>query len=81
MCGKSDQPIRTDERAHGRDRQEAIARMRRVLEMTVVDGIKTSIPMHLKILADKDFVAGKLSTHFMERFASRPGAGRFAEAV
>jgi acetyl-CoA carboxylase biotin carboxylase subunit len=66
---------------HGRDRQEAIARMRRVLEMTVVDGIKTSIPMHLKILADKDFIAGKLSTHFMERFASRPGSGRFAEAV
>jgi acetyl-CoA carboxylase biotin carboxylase subunit len=66
---------------HGRDRQEAIARMRRVLEMTVVDGIKTSIPMHLKILADKDFISGKLSTHFMERFASRPGSGRFAEAV
>jgi len=66
---------------HGRDRQEAIARMRRVLEMTVVDGIKTSIPMHLKILADKDFIAGKLSTHFMERFASRPASSRFAEAV
>jgi len=66
---------------HGRDRQEAIARMRRTLEMTVVDGIKTSIPMHLKILADKDFIAGKLSTHFMERFASRPASGRFAEAV
>jgi acetyl-CoA carboxylase, biotin carboxylase subunit len=67
---------------HGRDRQEAIARMRRTLEMTVVDGIKTSIPMHLKILADKDFVAGKLSTSFMERFAVRPASGnRFAEAV
>jgi acetyl-CoA carboxylase biotin carboxylase subunit len=35
---------------HGRDRQEAIARMRRTLEMTVIDGIKTSIPLHLKIL-------------------------------
>src|SRR6187399_1776982 len=34
---------------HGRDRQEAIARMRRVLEMTVVEGIKTSVPLHLKI--------------------------------
>ncbi len=67
---------------HGRDRQEAIARMRRTLEMTVVDGIKTSIPMHLKILADKDFAAGKLSTAFMERFATRPASGnRFAEAV
>ena len=36
---------------YGRDRTEAIARMRRTLEMTVVDGIKTSIPLHLKILA------------------------------
>src|SRR2546423_4508454 len=65
---------------HGRDRQEAIPRMRRVVEMTVVDGMKTSIPLHLKILADKDFIAGKLSTHFMERFATRPGSGRLAEA-
>jgi acetyl-CoA carboxylase biotin carboxylase subunit len=67
---------------HGRDRQEAIARMRRTLEMTVVEGIKTSIPMHLKILADKDFNAGKLSTSFMERYAARPSSGgHFAEAV
>jgi acetyl-CoA carboxylase biotin carboxylase subunit len=53
---------------HGRDRREAIDRMRRTLEMTVVEGIKTSIPLHLKILSDPDFVAGKLSTSFMERF-------------
>ena len=36
--------------------------MRRTLEMTVIEGIKTSIPLHLKILADPDFVAGRLST-------------------
>lgn len=68
---------------HGRDRAEAIARMRRVLEMTVIEGIKTSIPMHLKILDDADFVAGRLSTSFMERFLARPrtAGGRFAEAV
>jgi acetyl-CoA carboxylase biotin carboxylase subunit len=53
---------------HGRDRQEAIARMRRTLEMTVIEGIKTSIPLHLKILSDPDFIAGRLSTHFMERY-------------
>ncbi len=40
---------------HGRDRQEAIARMRRTLEMTVIEGIKTSIPMHLRILSDAGF--------------------------
>ncbi|HZP48749.1 MAG TPA: acetyl-CoA carboxylase biotin carboxylase subunit [Vicinamibacterales bacterium] len=68
---------------HGRDRQEAIARMRRTLEMTVVEGIKTTIPLHLKILQEADFVAGKLSTSFMERFlAKRPASGgRLAEAV
>ena len=45
---------------HGRDRQEAIARMRRVLEMTVIEGIKTSVPLHLKILNEADFQAGRL---------------------
>ncbi len=53
---------------HGRDRQEAIARMKRTLEMSVVEGIRTSIPLHLRILSDPDFVAGRMSTHFMERF-------------
>ncbi|MGE3508159.1 MAG: acetyl-CoA carboxylase biotin carboxylase subunit [Vicinamibacterales bacterium] len=68
---------------HGRDRSEAIARMRRVLEMTVIEGIKTSIPMHLRILDDADFAAGRLSTSFMERYLARPRASgsRLAEAV
>jgi acetyl-CoA carboxylase, biotin carboxylase subunit len=68
---------------HGRDRQEAIARMRRTLEMTVIDGIKTSIPLHLKILADPDFVAGRLSTSFMERYVveKKPAAGKLAESA
>ena len=67
---------------HGRDRTEAIARMRRVLDMTVIEGIKTTIPLHLRILNDPDFVAGRLSTSFMERFQQRPRTGgRFAEAV
>src|SRR4029079_1778820 len=68
---------------HGRDRQEAIARMRRTLEMTVIEGIKTSIPMHLKILSDPDFIAGRLSTGFMDRFVveKKNGANGLAEAV
>jgi acetyl-CoA carboxylase, biotin carboxylase subunit len=52
---------------HGRDRAEAIARMRRALEMFVVEGIRTSIPLHQCILADPDFKAGRLDTHFLER--------------
>jgi acetyl-CoA carboxylase biotin carboxylase subunit len=69
---------------HGRDRQEAIARMRRTLEMTVIEGIRTSIPLHLKIINDPDFQAGRLGTSFMERFMAgqkKPGDGRLAEAV
>jgi acetyl-CoA carboxylase biotin carboxylase subunit len=68
--------------AHGRDRNEAVARMKRTLEMTVIEGIKTNIPMHLRILADPDFLAGRLSTSFMERFLAQPRPnGRLAEAV
>ncbi len=66
---------------HGRDRQEAIARMRRTLEMTVIEGIKTSIPLHLHILNDPDFQAGNVSTAFMEQFLARRSKGRLAEAV
>jgi acetyl-CoA carboxylase biotin carboxylase subunit len=68
---------------YGRDRQEAIARMRRTLEMTVIEGIKTTIPLHLKILAEPDFQAGRLSTSFMERFQAPGGGkgGRLREAV
>jgi acetyl-CoA carboxylase biotin carboxylase subunit len=67
---------------HGRDRQEAIARMRRTLEMTVVEGIKTTVPVQLKIINDPDFIAGKLSTSFMERFApSTKASSSLAESA
>ncbi len=66
---------------HGRDRAEAIARMKRTLEMTVIEGIKTTIPLHLRILSHPDFVAGRLSTSFMERLLARPTGSRLAEAV
>lgn len=55
--------------AHGRDRTEAIERMRRALDMFVVEGVHTSIPLHRKILADSDFVAGNFDTNFIARFA------------
>jgi len=53
---------------HSRSRERAIARMRRALESMVVEGIKTTIPLHLKILNDPDFIAGNISTRFMDRF-------------
>jgi acetyl-CoA carboxylase, biotin carboxylase subunit len=53
--------------AHGADREEATARMNRALGMFVVEGIYTSIPLHLKILTHPDFVAGRLDTSFLTR--------------
>lgn len=52
----------------GDDRAEAIARMSRALDQFVVEGIKTSIPLHQRILEDPDFIAGKLDTHFLDRY-------------
>ncbi len=69
---------------HGRDRTEALARMRRTLEMTVVEGIKTSIPLHLKVLSDPDFIAGKFDTSFMERYMpdnKKKSGGSLAETA
>ena len=51
--------------AYGADRNEAIARMRRALEMFVVEGIYTTIPLHQRILRDPDFIAGKTDTTFL----------------
>jgi acetyl-CoA carboxylase, biotin carboxylase subunit len=55
--------------AYGRDRMEAITRMRRALDQFVVEGIKTSIPLHQKILTDADFLAGRYDTGFLERYS------------
>lgn len=49
-------------------REEAIAKMRRALHEFVIDGIKTTIPFHRKLMEDPDFVAGNYTTKFMESF-------------
>ena len=59
--------------ARGRDRDEAISRMSRALEMFVVEGIYTSIPLHQRIMKDPDFRAGNFDTKFMERFLEQGG--------
>ncbi len=50
----------------GRNHTEAIARMRRALDMFVVEGIYTTIPLHQRILADPDFIAGKTDTSYLQ---------------
>src|SRR5437588_3695054 len=56
---------------HARTRDLAIARMRRALDAMVVEGIKTTIPLHLKIMDNPDFQAGNFSTRFMEEFLDK----------
>ena len=57
--------------ARGRDRDEAISRMLRALEMFIVEGIYTTIPLHRRILADPEFKEGKIDTGFIERFLAK----------
>jgi acetyl-CoA carboxylase biotin carboxylase subunit len=56
----------------GRDREETIIRSRRALSMLEIEGIKTSVPLHLRILDSEEFIAGRVDTHFMERFLAQP---------
>ncbi len=53
--------------AHGADRAEAIARMRSALFEMVVDGIKTNIPLHQRILRDAGFQRGDVNIHYLEQ--------------
>src|SRR6185295_8814801 len=49
----------------GKDRSEALARARRALELFIVEGVKTSIPLHRAIIEDPGFIKGDFSTRFM----------------
>lgn len=52
---------------HGRTRDECIQRMRRALQETVVDGIKTTLPLHLWILEQPEFLSGDYDNHWLEK--------------
>ncbi|MBZ2405374.1 acetyl-CoA carboxylase biotin carboxylase subunit [Liquorilactobacillus hordei] len=53
--------------AHGKDRSEAIAKMKRLLNELVLDGIKTNQQFHLAVLSDKNFVQNKFTTEYLEK--------------
>jgi len=63
----------------GKDRSEAISRMSRALEMFIVEGIYTTIPLHRKILADPEFRSGHTDTNFIERFFERNAKEKAAD--
>jgi acetyl-CoA carboxylase biotin carboxylase subunit len=60
---------------HGKDREEAIARMRRALDEFIIEGVKTTIPFHKKVLNNPDFIKGDFNTTFVEKMngSSREG--------
>ena len=58
---------------HARTRELAIARMKRALEAMVIEGIKTTVPLHQKIMDDPRFRAGDIGTDFMEYFLAKNG--------
>jgi acetyl-CoA carboxylase biotin carboxylase subunit len=60
----------------GKDRAEAVARMSRALDMFIVEGIHTSIPLHRRIMKDPEFIAGRIDTKFMERFLAEASASQ-----
>jgi acetyl-CoA carboxylase biotin carboxylase subunit len=65
----------------GKDRAEAIMRMQRALEMFIVEGIHTTIPLHRRILADPEFRAGNIDTKYVERLLARMNEERAEEAT
>ncbi|MGC1297612.1 MAG: acetyl-CoA carboxylase biotin carboxylase subunit [Alloacidobacterium sp.] len=67
--------------AHGKDRNEAMARMRRALDMFVVEGIHTTIPLHRGIFNDQEFRAGEFDTKFMERYFEREKERKEEEGI
>ena len=60
---------------YGANRQEAIARARRALDETVVDGINTTLTLHQKIMDDPEFQAGDYTIHWLEKFVARESEG------
>src|SRR5512141_174562 len=52
---------------HGDDRNEAIMRMRRALDEMRIEGVRTTVPFHKKMMVNSDFVEARLSTNFLEK--------------
>ena len=57
---------------HAKNRPQAIIRMQRALEETIIEGPKTTIPYHQKIMENDDFISGKFDTGFLENFTYKP---------
>jgi acetyl-CoA carboxylase biotin carboxylase subunit len=58
----------------GKDRNMSIMRMRRALDEFYIQGLKTTIPFHRKVMRDEDFIKGNISTHFVKKFEEKYAA-------
>jgi acetyl-CoA carboxylase biotin carboxylase subunit len=56
---------------HGRDRHECVMRLKRALSEFVIDGIKTTLPLHVRLLDNADFAAGAYDVHWLEHFVEK----------
>ena len=59
--------LQVDKEVYGKDRDEAITRLRRSLDEFVIEGIKTTIPFHRKLIDHEDFKSGMFDTGFLDR--------------
>ena len=62
--------------AHGANRQEALRRLNRALDMFVLEGIETSIELHKRIINHPDFHAGRFGTSFLDMLLKEEGKGK-----
>ncbi len=56
------------------NRSDTVDRMKRALDMTIIEGVKTTIPLHQRVLNELDFVEGRITTRFLERYSQRAQA-------
>ena len=59
----------------GDDRSQALARMRRALGETLIEGFPTTIPFQLRVMSEPEFVSGRFDTSFVSRLPARGQAG------
>jgi len=61
---------------YGRDRDECIRRLRRALEEFVVEGMKTTIPLHQRLVRDPEFLSGDYTIKWLERWLAKESAAQ-----
>ena len=57
--------------AHGSDREEAVKRLKRGLDEFIIEGIRTTIPLHRRIVDDRAFLEGRFSTQYLDAFLKK----------